>query len=154
MNEYVTMFQATGALTGGVIASLFYSWGGRSGKWRRRFVASFILASTVNIICALRGIWSPWLLAIYFPLMGGFSLGYGADMFHMKFIKRTIYASAVCMAGMICAIVLNAWAVFIPHVGIAAWSIYMGLKNPIEAAAEETFICMILNLGLLMYPFI
>lgn len=95
------------------------------------------------------------MLFTYPILCGGFSLGYGADRFWTKLAKRAIYASAVVMAGLLlCFLVDNkAWAVFIPHVGVAAWSIYFGVKNPIEAAAEEFFICMLLNLGLMMYPF-
>ena len=49
MNEYMTMWQAFGGLVGLILASLMYSWGGRSGKWRRRYVASFILAITVKL---------------------------------------------------------------------------------------------------------
>ena len=139
-----------------VLASFFYSWGGRSGKWKRRFVGSFILACGVNVLLFWREMWSPWALATYPILAAGFSLGYGADMLIEKIIKRIIYASAVCFSGFVLAFVLggNAWGVLIPHVGIAAWSVYLGTRNPIEAAAEEFFICMVLNLGLMMYPFI
>lgn len=156
MNEYTVLYQAVGALIGCVAACLLYSLGGRSGKWKRRFVASAILTATVNVVCLLRGIWSPLMLVIFPILALGFSLGYGGELPMQKFIKRFFYASAVVMAGFLMAFILkgNAWFVLIPHAGIAMWSIYLGLKNPIEAAAEEVFVCLFLNVGLMMYPFI
>jgi hypothetical protein len=44
--------------------------------------------------------------------------------------------------------------VFVPHVGVGMWSIWLGVKNPIEASAEEVFICALLNIGLMMYGFV
>lgn len=156
MSEYTTMYQATAAGLALVLASFFYSWGGRNGKWKRRFIASLILSCAVNGLLLWRGMWHPLALATYPLLSAGFSLGYGAEGIYNKFIKRLSYASAICLSGLILALALsgNAWFVLIPHAGIGAWSVYMGVRNPIEAAAEEFFICMILNLGLMMYPFI
>lgn len=156
MSEYTTMYQAALAGLAIVAASFFYSWGGRSGKWKRRFIASFILACAVNGLLAWRGIWNPLALITYPILCIGFSLGYGAEELLQKIFKRMIYAITICLSGLLLAFVLggNAWFVLIPHVGIAAFSVYLGTRNPIEAAAEEFFICMVLNLGLMMYPFI
>lgn len=156
MDEYMTIYQACGGLLAAVFACLLYGLGGRSGKWKRRFIGSFVLACAVNIISALRGLWSPWLLLAYPALTGGFSMGYGGDDFGAKLIRRGIYALTVCSSGLIFCLVFggNAWWILIPHVGIGLWSIFLGVKNPIYAAAEEVFICMILNIGLLMYPFL
>jgi len=149
------MYKATGGLLGVVLACFFYSWGGRSGKWKRRFIASFILACTVNILCALMGTWTPKQLIIYPLLVGGFSLGYGADSFGQKIMRRSIYAAAIIFSGLVLALTIDHGAlwVLIPHAGIGAFSIFLGVKNPIYAAAEEVFICAILNVGLVMYPF-
>jgi len=156
MNEYTIGYLAFGNLIGLSIASLFYMLGGRAGKWRRRFVGSFILATTVCGTAFLMGKFSPLQLLIYPCLIFGFSLGYGADSLGGKLIRRTLYALGVCSAGLIFCLTLgaSAWFIFIPHIGIGLWSIYLGIKNPIHAAAEELFICAILNIGLCMYPFI
>ena len=139
-----------------VLASYFYADGGRSGKWRRRFLASFILALTVNLLCVFRGIWH-WGFLLIFPLLSvSFHLGYGADETWMKIIRRSIYALGVLASGAIFVLIFGKSAVwiFLPHAGIGAWSIYMGVKNPLEAAVEEFLICMMLNLGLIAYPFL
>ena len=154
MSEYTTVYQVTVAGLGAILACFLYSLGGRSGKWKRRFVASFVLTATLCAVALWRGNFDPRLLLTYLPLMGGFSLGYGAEELGQKIIKRLIYASAVLMAGVLCAWVFNAWWVLIPHVGVGMWSIYLGVKNPIETAAEEFFICLLLNTGLMMYLFV
>lgn len=156
MNEYIIGYQAIGGLAGVVATCLLYMLGGRSGKWLRRYVASFILAVTVNVLCAIRGFWSPWLLTIYPCLITGFSLGYGGEDTASKVFRRLIYALGVLMAGLIMVFVLGpkAWWVFIPHAGVGAFSIYLGVKNPIAAAAEEVFVCLVLTSFLTAYPFI
>lgn len=73
-----------------------------------------------------------------------------------KIIKRTIFALAVISAGLICCFSMggNAWAVFPLHVFIGMGSVYLGVTNPIQAASEEVFVCALLNICLMMYPFI
>ena len=156
MNEMVTGYQATLSLLVLTAACFLYMLGGRSGKWRRRFIGSLILSCGINGLCLWRGIWSPWFLLTYPALAIGFSMGYGATGEWMKVIRRSVYALGVLSAGLVMAIVLGgtAWLVFVPHVGVGLWSIWLGTKNPIEASAEEVFICALLNIGLMMYPFI
>lgn len=157
--EYATLYQIAGAGIAVVIASFIYSWSGLQGspgKWLRRFISSLILASTVNVLCLLRGIWHPWFLAVYLPITGAFSLGYGSDFTMIKIIKRTLVVLAFCMSGLIFCFTLggNAWWVLVAHVGIGAGSIYMGVKNPIESAAEMFIVCLLLSVGLICYPFV
>lgn len=153
--EYLIMYQITGAGFALVLSSFFYSWGGRAGKWRRRFLASFILACTVNGLCALRGIWSPWMIAVYPLLAVAYSLGYGAEDAWYKIVRRSIYASAVLMSGLLMAVLLggNAWWVLLPHGVCGGLSVYLGTKNPLPAAAEEFMVSMVLGLFLITYPF-
>ena len=155
MNEYTLIYQFMGALAGLFLASFLYSLGGRSGKWKRRVLASFVLAMTVNVISAIRGMWSPWFLIIFPTLFGGFSVGYGADFLADKLIKRTFYALAVIFSGLVLAFVIggNAWWVLVFHGLVGASSIYLGVKNPLPAAIEEILVCLVLNLGLICYPF-
>lgn len=155
-NEYLTVYQTFYAGIGLTFSSFLYSLGGRGKKFYRRFISSFILACTVNGLMYWRGLWSSWFLLVYPLLCIGFSLGYSADNFGIKLLRRTTYALAVLSSGLLIAIVLggNAWMVFIFHVIIGMSSIYLGTKNFVLAPAEEFLICIVLNLGLISYPFI
>jgi len=155
MNEYTILWTSVGALLGVVLASALYALGGRSGKWKRRFIASLVLASTVCVSSLIMGTFSWWFLLIYPILVGGFSLGYSGSNLAEKVLKRTLYTLAVVTAGVVCAVVLGgkAWTVLAIHSIIGATSIILGVLNPLYAASEETFICAVLNLGLVMYPF-
>jgi len=154
-HEYIMMYQITGCGFGLVLSSFFYSWGGRAGKWKRRFLASFVLAATVNVACVLRDIWSPWMIAVWPLLSLAYSLGYGAEDTWYKIVRRSIYASAVLMSGLLMAVLIggNAWWVFIPHVVCGGLTVYLGIKNPLPAAVEEFMISMSLGLFLIAYPF-
>ena len=154
--EYLTVWQSFAAGAGLVTGSLFYSLGGRSNKWLRRFIGSAVLAGTVCGIAAWRGIFNPFMLLTFPALILGFSLGYGGNTISVKLRKRALCCLAVCMAGLVMAICIggNAWMVFPFHFGVAIFSVYLGLINPIAAAAEEFFICLILNTGLMAYAFV
>ena len=156
MNEYYIGWVFTGSLLGLVIASTLYWLGGRNDKIIRRLGSALTLALTVNIASLCMGRWNPYLLIIFPLLFGGFSLGYGADLFWQKVIRRTIYALGVTFSGIIFCLTVspNCFWILIPHIGIGLFSVYMGVKNPIHAVAEEGMICVALNLGLILYPFI
>ncbi|RTL04635.1 hypothetical protein EKK58_10010 [Candidatus Dependentiae bacterium] len=156
MSEYVTVYQFFGSMIGLSIATLLYMLGGRKDKIIRRLGSATILAITNNVICLLRGAWSPWFLLMIPALFGGFSMGYGGDNTWTKFFRRLLYAVGVIGCGLIFCLVYGgkAWLLFVPHVGIGLWSIWLGIKNPIEAPAEEGLICSILNLILISYPYV
>lgn len=156
MTEFTTGTLAAGSIVGLALMCFFYMWGGRSGKWKRRFVGALIGAVLVNLLMLSRGIWSLWFITIFPSLSIAYHLGYGSDIPLVKELKRTIYCLGVVGSGLICATVLggNAWVVFPLHLGVGAWSIWLGVKNPLKAAAEETFVCLLLNTGLIMYPFL
>ena len=154
--EYLIVWQAAISGLGLIIGSTLYSLGGRSGKYLRRFLASFVLAATVNGVCVWREIWQPLMLIVFPILILGFSLGYGADKLGVKILKRSIVVAAIMCSGILMAYILggNAWWVLLPHAGLAIWSVFMGVRNPILAAGEEFFVCMLLTTGLMMYPFV
>lgn len=154
MNEYNLIWQVTGAGMGILIGCLLYSLGGRRYKFLRRFVASFVIAVDINVLCLIRGLWQPLLLLIYPILIGTFCLGYSGDNFAEKFIKRFLCVAAGFMAGILLAYCLNAWWVLIPHAVVAFLTIYMGIKNPVYAAVEEFTICGLLTGFLTVYPFV
>lgn len=156
MNEQVIIWQFASAMVTLCAGSVLYSMGGYKGKWKRRFLGSFILSAGFNGICAWRGVWCPWLLLVFPSLIGTFVLPYGADSTFPKIIKRLCVVLAAVACGLLYFFTHGqaGWKVLVPHAGIGIWSIWMGVVNPIQARAEEGFICVLLMLGLFMYPFI
>ena len=156
MNEYTTIWQGFFGLIGLSLASLLYAIGGRSQKLWRRLGGAAMLAAVVNTLLLWRGMWDPWALCVFPLLFIGFSMGYGADTMWMKVTRRTIYAFGVLSAGLLLAFLYggNAWWILVPHVGVGLWSVWLGVKNPVEAAFEEMWICALLNMGLIAYPFV
>ena len=156
MSEYTIGWLSSLSGLGLLLSSTLYWLGGRRDKYLRRFLGSFVLAATVNLISLFMGHWTPWLIAIWPLITIGYHMGYGGDELMVKIKRRFIYASMVVVCGVLyCAFVSTScvW-VFIPHFLIAMFSVYLGIKNPIYAAAEEFFVSMMLNLGLIMYPFV
>jgi len=156
MSEYVIGWTAVGSLAGLTGACALYMLGGRHGKWQRRYLGSFVLSATVNAASCVMGLWTAWLLLVFPCLVAGFSLGYGGDTLLQRVFRRLVYVLGVCSAGLVFYLVLGhrVWWIFWPHLGMGLWSVYLGTKNPVHAAAEETFICAMLNIGLCMYPFV
>jgi len=136
------------------LGAWLYMLGGRNGKWKRRFIGSLCVSSAIWVECLLLGKFSYALLFIYPLCIGSFVLGYGADVWGDKVRKRGIVVLASLMSGLILAYTLGAWDVFPIEVVIASVTIYLGTKNPIQAAPEEFFICMLLWMPKLMYAFV
>jgi len=134
----------------------FYMLGGRSGKWRRRFIGAFICATAVWVGLLLMGLFRWAALGLYPLLIAGFCLGYGADVIFTKIVKRGIVVATLCLSGVLLACLLggNAWWVLVLQVFIGTGSIFLGVKNPLQAAAEEFFVCLLLTECLIMYPLI
>lgn len=155
MSEYTIGFLATFSGLGLLLSSLLYFLGGRKDKWLRRFLGSAILTLTLLIVSYFLKVFSWWLLLTYVPITLGYCLPYGAELFWSKVGKRTIYALCVISSGLICAIVFggNAWFILPLHIGVGLFTVYLGVTNPIHAASEEFFASLLINLGLIMYPF-
>ena len=134
----------------------FYMWGGRSGKWKRRFIGSFICATAAWVGLLLMGRFKFLTLAAYPLLAIGFSLGYGADRLLTRVGQRFIIVVTTALTGVVMGLALggSAWIVLPLQVFIGLGSMWLGLKNPIQAAAEEFFVCLLLTECLAMYPFI
>lgn len=155
MDEQIVIWQFACAMVVLTIGCTLYSMGGYSGKWKRRFVGSFILSAGFNGLCAWRGLWSPWLLTAFPALIFSFCLPYGADTLFPKIVKRGSVVLAILGSGLAFCLVHggNAWWVMIPHFGVGLWTVFLGVKSGIQSRAEEGFICLFLTSGLLMYPF-
>jgi len=137
-------------------ACLLYAFGGRSGKWKRRFIGSLICATALWIEFLLMGLFQ-WVMLVIYPLtIGAFSLGYGSEIPFQKVVKRTVIVAASLFSSLgICLLIGGkAWLILPVEVLIAATSIWLGVKNPIQAAPEEFFICLFLWTPKLMYPFV
>lgn len=163
MNEYTIIWLCALGGSGLVVSSTLYTLGGRKHKALRRWVGAFILALTVNLVFISMSRWSPWYIGIFPLLVIAYSLGYGASAPLEKVIRRTLYALAVLMNGLLCAIVLtmsgsvsimNVWTLFTVHVFLCGLTVFIGVRNPIYAASEEFLISMLLNLALICYPFV
>jgi hypothetical protein len=156
MNE--TMI-GTIALIGTIITAIgcwFYMWGGRDGKWKRRFIGSLICATAIWVESLLLGVFDIWQLLAYPILIGVFSLGYGSDVPLTKIIKRLIVVLGSLMVGVLMWLTIDNSALLILPLQfmIALGSVWLGVKNPVPAAAEEFFVCLLLTECNLLYPFV
>lgn len=155
MNE---TFVGTIPLIGLIILAIgcwFYMLGGRSDKWRRRFIGSLICATAVWIESLIYGVFNFWLLVDYPLVIGQFVLGYGASITYKKVIKRSIVAVTSVASGLIMCIIFSgkAWLLLPIDVIVGVVSIWLGVKNPVPAPVEEFFICLFTRVTKLIYPF-
>lgn len=133
-----------------------YMLGGRSGKWKRRFFGSLLCATAIWVEALLVGNFSFWMLLAYPLLIASFSLGYGSDFLATKIIKRVLVVAASLTIGIVMCLVLGgaAWWVLPVQVAVGMMSVYLGVRNPVYAAPEEFFVCLLLTECNLMYPFV
>ena len=137
-----------------LVGCFLYMAGGRSGKWKRRFLGAFVCSLAVWTGLLLMGRFR-WPVLALFPLISGaFSMGYGADLTLSKIIKRSLIVAFLCLSGVLLAWLLGgrAWLILPLQAFIGAGSIYLGVINPIHAASEEFFVCLLLTECLVMYP--
>lgn len=78
------------------------------------------------------------------------------EVIYKKILRRSLYALGVMSSGLLCAFIIGhgAWIMLFVHIGVGAFSILLGTKNILPASVEEPLICVLLNLGLICYPFI
>jgi len=155
MNEYTIGYAATGAIFALAFMCLFYMLGGRKNKWLRRFIAPLFQEASTNLCAWIMGIWNAWLLLTYILVAIGFSFGYGGETTGSKLFRRLVYCAMNLTVALLFIFLYGPkmlW-IFIPNIGVAAWSIYLGIKNPLYAPAEEVFVCALLYLMTNAYPF-
>ena len=122
--------------------SVLYGFGGMSGKWKRRFVAPFVV--TVGL-CGL-SLWSgtfSWWFVGWFPLLSvALHLGYGSSDFWTKVKKRAYCGLALGCAAIPIAMGTGSWALFGIHVFVCVLiSVSFGVFNITSSArTEETFL--------------
>ena len=124
------------------VYALLYGLGGVSGKWKRRFIAPFILVLGITLLSLWSGTFS-WLFLLYYPLLtASLHLGYGADEFWVKVKKRMVCGLALGFSAIPIAYATGSWGLFSLHM---AWcvtvSVFFGVFNITSSArAEETFL--------------
>lgn len=143
-------------LVGLVITCVLWMLGGRKGKWKRRYVGSAIMSTTVIALCVLMNKFDPWLLVLYVTLAVSYSMGYGGDDLWEKTRRRSLFVLGNLASGAVLMVVLGVPFLWIPliHLGVSLWTIPLGISSSIHAASEEVFVCALLNIMLLAYPFI
>jgi hypothetical protein len=135
-----------------VAFALCYILGGRSGKWRRRWVGGLGLAAGLNLLAAYQDAWSGWLLLLFGTLVLALSLGYGGTTRTQKITRRLIYGLALGLASLPLALASGLWVAwgFQALLALVA-SLWLGLANPIKAVEEETLIA---TLSVVVTPFL
>jgi hypothetical protein len=139
-----------------LVGCYLYMLGGRSGKWKRRVFGSLLCSTAVWVGLLLMGRFKWPVLGLYPLISIGFSLGYGADLTLTKIVKRGLIVAFLCLSGGLLAYILGgkAWMILPLQGFIGLGSVWLGVKNPLHAAAEEFFVCLLLTECLIMYPLV
>jgi hypothetical protein len=129
--------------------SFLWMWGGRNGKYKRRFIGSAIQTLGINVLGLVVGTWV-WQYAVSFVTeVLSRSMGYGGDTTSEKTMRRTVFAAGSLLSG-----VLLAWGMGFSGKAItllvcqaiaSVVSVVLGVKNPLPAAVEEPFVCFTLK---------
>jgi len=149
----IGIYASIGVL-GLAVTCLLWMLGGRSNKWIRRYAGGVVLVTTVIMLCLLMNKYSNWLLVMYVTTIVGFSMGYGGDNLEEKLRRRITFVVGNMGSSLLMSIVLGVWTILPLHLMIALGTVWLGIKNPVHAASEEVFVCLLLNAGLIMYPFV
>lgn len=132
-----------------VIDCFFWMWGGRSGKWKRRYVGAAIQTLGINIISLITGTWAWQFILALGGEFGSRSMGYGGETTGEKVMRRAVFAVGSLVAGAMLAWGLGfngkAITLLICQVIASIVSIILGVKNPLPAAVEEVFVCLSLK---------
>jgi len=156
MNEFHYVWLGFGNLIALSFACLCYSLGGRAGgpgKWMRRFIASLIIAASINVTALFLQKWVFWLLISYPLLIAQYSLGYGSENVGIRVLKRFLIAllNIACGVGLIFVFAASWWILLI-HAIVCLVTVVFAFKNPLPAAVEELFVCILSSGVLLLYP--
>jgi len=149
MSEFKLGTLAAIALGICVVDCFFWMWGGRSGKWKRRFVGAGIQTLGINVIALITGTWAWQFILALGGEFGSRSMGYGGETTGEKIMRRSVFAAGSLAAGAMLAwgagFNSKAITLLICQVIASIVSIILGVKNPLPAAVEEVFVCLSLK---------
>lgn len=153
MDEYaITHYSGISGL-GLVLAAYLWALGGRGHKFLRRMGATFAVCATVIFTSCLMQKFSWWILTIYPCLVLASSFGYGGDDLGDKVFRRSVFAAANLVAGVILAFIFGGWWILPMQVYCAVAIVFFALGNPLYAPAEEFLVAFLLYMWTVMYPF-
>ena len=120
------------------IYSVLYGFGGISGKWKRRYIAPFVLTTGIVGLSLWTQTFSYWFLLYFLLLSAALHMGYGASEFWIKIRKRFLCGLALGCAAFPIAMGTGSWPLFGFHVALCiAVSISFGVFNITSSAREE-----------------
>lgn len=123
------------------IFALLYSLGGVDGKWKRRFLAPAIYFIGLIGFSLIQKSFSFFYLISIPVMIGALSLGYGSDSTAVKVFKRLLCGVVASLAALPIAIINHAWILLGIHICISiAFSVILGVFNPVQAREEENLI--------------
>jgi hypothetical protein len=132
-----------------VVDSFLWMWGGRSGKWKRRYAGSALQTLGINILSIICGTWAWQFILALGPEIGSRSMGYGGETTGEKIMRRSVFAIGSLGAGAFlawgCGFSAKAIWLLIAQAVASIASIILGVKNPLPAAVEEVFVCVSLK---------
>jgi len=139
-----------------ILASWLYMLGGRTSKWKRRFVGSLVLSLAVLIETLILKNFQLLQLLIYPLIVLQFSLGYGSNITSKKIIRRSIVVACALISSAVLAYTIGgkAWLLLPVDILLGIATIWLGIKSILPAAPEEFFICMLFAISKIMYPFV
>lgn len=158
MSEMTIGTLAVVALLICVVDCFFWMWGGRKGKYKRRYIGSAIQTAGINVLALICGTWA-WQFALAIgPEIGSRSMGYGGDSTGEKVIRRSVFALCSLLAGAVlawgCGFDGKAITLLICQGVVSTVTIILGVKNPLPAAVEEVFVCISLKYFNYAYLFV
>ena len=132
-----------------VVDCFLWMWGGRNGKYKRRFIGSALQGLGINILSLITGTWAWQFVVAIGPEIGSRCLGYGGDTTGEKIMRRTVFAAGSLAAGACLAwgagFSDKAVTLLICQAVASVVSIILGVKNPLPASVEEVFVCLSLK---------
>lgn len=131
--------------------SLFYVLGGRSGKWKRRFVAGIGFPLALIGLSLISNKFKPMSLPLIALFPALLSLPYGGDNIYRKLALRGIYGALWGFLGIFCGYLWDNLFLGIGQFLLAiTGSICLGVFNPVPAVEEECLISLFL---VILIPF-
>ena len=132
-----------------VIDAFLWMWGGRSGKYKRRFIGSALQTAAINVLAVVVGSWAWQFILAVGGEIGSRTMGYGGDSTGEKVLRRSVFALGSLAAGAMLAwgagFSSKAIVVLICQAVASVVSIILGVKNPFPASVEEVFVCISLK---------
>lgn len=144
MSENLLQFIAFLKIISIAFFAYLYGLGGIKGKWRRRFIAPFILTSLISLFALWIGKFNYWIFAYYPLLCGALHLGYGANTLVEKIKRRSFCGLINGIVALPLAIIGNSWTLLGLHIILCVLiSVVLGVWNICKSARdEETVIAM------------